>query len=542
MSHTQQAVMAIERDKNIFSFISNVDMDLDANFSTPEAQANAKSFMAAVEAEISLTNLSTEDAVESLSKKPYSEIEASIKDAALTHVYRINFPEEVKQQQLQLAEVAFGKPSRSEGYIGNLPANVNMDDPDVISAIQRKYAVPRDKQAATTEGHKAAKAEAAAIAKDVQVAQLKRSMAEDIAKAEAKDEALKGGIKSDTLSHPLGKIDPVAFRGSEATAPSSFSKSGFAEGVDPSPYGGKTGVGNGGDGGDGTGTGPGPTGSTTGQASAATGHPSSPAPGSPGGSCFIAGTQVIMHDHTLKNIEDVQVSDRLHRFDGESNEVLKLQTVNMITGGRKLGSINGGDYFFTEDHPLKTPDGWKSINTEMSNNKYDFAEICQLAIGDIIIGPNGDDTIIESIDTKDVPDDTPIYNFELDGDHEYFANGFLVHNKIICTELNDQGLIPTDVWKADIRGSKVFPQFILDGYHLWAKPVVKRMRKSKSFSRKVQWAASPVFYQIAAFGGCGKWSVTGLSMLAVGLPICAILGAAMLPFKQKNTNLILGDT
>jgi hypothetical protein len=136
-----------------------------------------------------------------------------------------------------------------------------------------------------------------------------------------------------------------------------------------------------------------------------------------------------MDDHTLKNIEDVKVGDRVHRLDGESNEVLKLQTVNMITGGRKLGSINGGEYFFTEDHPLKTPAGWKSINAEMSNNKYDFAEIGQLAIGDTIIGHNGDDTIIESIDTKDVPDDTPIYNFELDGDHEYFANGFLVHNK-----------------------------------------------------------------------------------------------------------------
>jgi hypothetical protein len=141
-----------------------------------------------------------------------------------------------------------------------------------------------------------------------------------------------------------------------------------------------------------------------------------------------------------------------------------------------------------------------------------------------------------------------VYNPMLDGDHIYWVQLpgtdtlCMVHNKIICTELNAQGLIPTDVWKADVRAGEMFPQFILDGYHLWAKPVVKRMRKSKSFSRKVQWAASPVFYQIAAFGGCGKWSVTGLSMLAVGLPVCAILGAAMLPFKQKNTNLILGDT
>ena len=147
-----------------------------------------------------------------------------------------------------------------------------------------------------------------------------------------------------------------------------------------------------------------------------------------GGGCFIAGTQIMMHDHTLKNVEDVQVGDRLHRLDAESNEVLELQN-KLITDGRKLGSINGGEHFFTEDHPLKTPAGWKSINAEMSNSKYDFTEIGQLQIGDTIIGHAGDDTVITSIETKEVPEDTPIYNFTLDGDHEYFANGFLVHNK-----------------------------------------------------------------------------------------------------------------
>ena len=144
--------------------------------------------------------------------------------------------------------------------------------------------------------------------------------------------------------------------------------------------------------------------------------------------CFIAGTKVIMDGHSEKNIEDVVVGDKVHRHDGGTNEVLKLQNLG-TTGGRKLGSINGGDYFFTEDHPLKTPSGWKAINARMASEKYSIGAIGELAIGDTIIGHDGDDTIIESINTKDVPDDTSIYNFELDGDHEYFANGFLVHNK-----------------------------------------------------------------------------------------------------------------
>ena len=87
------------------------------------------------------------------------------------------------------------------------------------------------------------------------------------------------------------------------------------------------------------------------------------------------------------------------------------------------------NYFNLCDLVIKTSDGWKSINAEMSNSKYDFAEIGQLQIGDTIIGHAGDDTVITSIETKEVPEDTPIYNFTLDGDHEYFANDFLVHNK-----------------------------------------------------------------------------------------------------------------
>ena len=77
---------------------------------------------------------------------------------------------------------------------------------------------------------------------------------------------------------------------------------------------------------------------------------------------------------------------------------------------------------------------------------------------------------------------------------------------------------------------------------MWAKPVVRKMRKSRSFSKKIAWLAKPVAKEAAKQMGVGEGSKIGLAMLCVGMPICAILGAAMLPFKQKNTNLILGDT
>ena len=147
------------------------------------------------------------------------------------------------------------------------------------------------------------------------------------------------------------------------------------------------------------------------------------------GVCFIAGTQIIMEDHSLKNIEDVQVGDRVHRLDAGSNKVLDLQ--HTTTKGRRLVSINGEDHFFTEDHPIKTNNGWRTANAEMARELSDHIDldITELTVGDIIIGHAGDETRVDYYNVKQVPEDTPVYNFGLDGDHLYFANGFCVHNR-----------------------------------------------------------------------------------------------------------------
>ena len=114
-------------------------------------------------------------------------------------------------------------------------------------------------------------------------------------------------------------------------------------------------------------------------------------------------------------------------------------------------------------------------------------------------------------------------------------------SKIICLESHRQGLLDTKIFEADEAWGDVIPKIVLDGYHLWAKPIVRKMRKSHSFSKKVAWLAKPVAKEAAKQMGVGEGSKIGLAMLCVGMPICAILGAAMLPFKQKNRNLVLGD-
>ena len=266
--------------------------------------------------------------------------------------------------------------------------------------------------------------------------------------------------------------------------------------------------------------------------------------GAGGATCFIAGTLVMMADGTKKKIEDIKIGETLLGQDNSHNKVIKYD--HPMLDKRQLISINNSKPFMTPEHPIYTRDGWKSYrlsDTIRENPAMKDEMSGQFNVGDEILNVDGVWIEIKTIEVFDNEPQQQLYNFILDGSNTYYADGFLVHNKgIICTELERQGLVSTEIWKDMVGAGGLFPQVVLDGYHLWAQPVVRRMKKSDSFSRKIETLAKPVVYQIAAFnGGCGKWSVTGLSMLAVGMPICAILGAAMLPFKQKNSNLVLGD-
>ena len=152
--------------------------------------------------------------------------------------------------------------------------------------------------------------------------------------------------------------------------------------------------------------------------------------------CFIAGTQIIMDGASEQlqynpsmNIEDIVIGDKVHRHDGGSNEVLGLQHTTL--GNRKLCAINDGEHFFTDDHPFMTNRGWAAVDAKAASLLHQEMEqpVTTLVTGDIIIGYNGVDAVIEDIWTKTMPSDTPVYNFELDGNHEYFANEFLTHNR-----------------------------------------------------------------------------------------------------------------
>lgn len=146
--------------------------------------------------------------------------------------------------------------------------------------------------------------------------------------------------------------------------------------------------------------------------------------------CFVKGTKISMADGTFVNIEDVKIGDVLLGQDGVHNQVVEFLRPTLGATGASLIAFNGGKPFMTSDHPVYVKEGgWKSFDPDMTHSKYSMT-VTKYSVGDIIETPDGSGFIIESIEEyNDQDQDQIIYNFMLDGNHTYIADGLVVHNK-----------------------------------------------------------------------------------------------------------------
>jgi hypothetical protein len=161
-------------------------------------------------------------------------------------------------------------------------------------------------------------------------------------------------------------------------------------------------------------------------------------------SCFVAGTRVAMADGTSKPIELVSFGDLVLGQDGAVSRVIGLD--RPVLGPRLLFGFNGGEAFVTAEHPFMTAAGWKSIDPQATADEGVTLPVARLVAGDSLIelaealvpamiGGNEPVEIrtatrrLASISERSADPATPLYNLILDGDHTYFANELLVHNK-----------------------------------------------------------------------------------------------------------------
>ena len=185
-----------------------------------------------------------------------------------------------------------------------------------------------------------------------------------------------------------------------------------------------------------------------------------------GVTCFAAGTQIAMgEEQPTKNIEDIVVGDVVGSWDEE----LQIFTEGVVTdidhrhtvgdhieGCRECGygtagffkifleedgTDEGGNDLgirFTPEHPFLTKDGWKALAPLVNQEPWAGGEEVKiLSIGDeLLMMDSREDTEdghryvkIKSIELEFADEDTPVYNFTVEGLHNYIAGSVVVHNK-----------------------------------------------------------------------------------------------------------------
>jgi PKD repeat protein len=133
--------------------------------------------------------------------------------------------------------------------------------------------------------------------------------------------------------------------------------------------------------------------------------------GNGGGGCFIAGT-LIQLPSGIKSIEDIKVGDVVTSFDLKTNSIKESNVTRLTVHDDFSYMIINGIIKTTSNHPFYSDGNW----TEAGN----------LSVGDKILHVDGLEHTIETIELSD--ELATVYNFEVEGTHNYFAEGYLVHN------------------------------------------------------------------------------------------------------------------
>lgn len=145
--------------------------------------------------------------------------------------------------------------------------------------------------------------------------------------------------------------------------------------------------------------------------------------------CFPAGTKITTVDG-VKNIEEFGVGDKvLSENENGSKEISstqklwKLWSFNMCS----VDFESGEKLKLTNPHPLYTKEGWKAINVKSALEHNPELKITELTESDSVKKQNGTWDKITSISCEYGL--FRVYNLAVDNNNNYYAEGFLAHNK-----------------------------------------------------------------------------------------------------------------
>ncbi len=131
-------------------------------------------------------------------------------------------------------------------------------------------------------------------------------------------------------------------------------------------------------------------------------------------SCFLAGTKILMGDSTYKNIEDVKEGDFVQSYDEKTGEVVEAKVRKTFYHEKSDGYLIINSLLeVTANHPMYVNGEWKPAG--------------EIKVRDLLLDKEGNNVPVFSVEP--VGDAVPTYNLEVAGNHNYFANDILAHNK-----------------------------------------------------------------------------------------------------------------
>lgn len=96
--------------------------------------------------------------------------------------------------------------------------------------------------------------------------------------------------------------------------------------------------------------------------------------------------------------------------------------------------------------------------------------------------------------------------------------------RVICTELHAQGLLDADLYALDVAYTPGLHPAVVRGYHWWAIPYVRLMRRSATAIAIAKplatWRARAIAYEL----GKGPFCWRGAVVRAIGEPLCFAIG------------------
>lgn len=134
-----------------------------------------------------------------------------------------------------------------------------------------------------------------------------------------------------------------------------------------------------------------------------------------GGTCFVAGTNILMADGKTKAIENIKAGEQVMAFDEKSKKAVKAKVAGASTHKTNEYLIINGKLKVTPNHPV------------YANGKW--VEIGSLKKGDSLLNSKKEAEPLINIKKVKLKKSINVYDLEVKKYHNYFAEGILVHNK-----------------------------------------------------------------------------------------------------------------